>query len=338
MTRTQRAIRNIGLWAFSGMAIANAGCMNAPLRQNQAGADGQGIGMPAPGSVPSELAMVNLPEYVIEAPDVLVINAVIRNTVTEEAAATDKIPFSDTPKKDDEKKDKDKVADKDKDKDKEPKPFGNTVRSLPIQPVFTNYQVRPDGTVFLGVYGSVPVAGLTLKQAAAAIRTSLARQIYPEDKGIDEKALLVVVDVSEYNSKSYFVIVDGGGAGERITKWPITGKETVLDALTNVGGLAEESSKRNVWVARRTPFANQPQQILPVDYVGVTQHGITTTNYQLFPGDRVYLKAQRLVTIDRTIARIVSPVERIFGITLLGTSSVNAIVGRGNGFGGGNNN
>ena len=42
--------------------------------------------MPAPGSVPSELAMVNLPEYVIEAPDVLVINAVIRNTIAEEAA------------------------------------------------------------------------------------------------------------------------------------------------------------------------------------------------------------------------------------------------------------
>ncbi len=332
MTRTQRAIRNIGLWAFSGMAIANAGCMNAPLRQNQGGSDGQGIGMPAPGSVPSELAMVNLPEYVIEAPDVLVINAVLRNTVVEEAAlaAGNAIDMIDQPKKEDDKKDRVKAA------DKEPKPFANTVRSLPIQPVFSNYQVRPDGTVFLGVYGSVPVSGLTLSQAAVAIRTSLAQQIYKGDEGagIREKALLIVVDVAEYNSKSYYVIVDGGGAGERITKWPITGKETVLDALTNVGGLAEESSKRNVWVARRTPFANQPQQILPVDYVGLTQHAITVTNYQLFPGDRVYLKAQRLVTIDRTIARIISPVERIFGITLLGTSSVNAIVGRGNGFGG----
>ena len=326
MTRTQRAIRNIGLWAFSGMAIVNAGCMNAPIRQNQAGADGQSIGMPAPGSVPSELAMVNLPDYVIEAPDVLVINAVIRNTVVEENAANDKIPLIDAPKKED--------AKKEKAGDKKPNPYGNTVRSLPIQPVFTNYQVRPDGTVFLGVYGSVPVAGLTLSQGAAAIRKSLAKQIFKDDGGIQEDALLVVVDVAEYNSKSYFVIVDGGGAGERITKWPITGKETVMDALTNVGGLAEESSKRNVWVARRTPFANQPQQILPVDYVGMTQHGITTTNYQLFPGDRVFLKAQRLVTIDRTIARIISPVERIFGITLLGTSSVNAIVGRGNGFGG----
>jgi hypothetical protein len=54
------------------------------------------------------------------------------------------------------------------------------------------------------------------------------------------------------------------------------------------------------------------------------------------PGDRIYVKAQRLVTIDRTLARIFSPVERIFGITLLGSSTVNQISGRGNGFGGNN--
>ena len=212
-----------------------------------------------------------------------------------------------------------------------PKPFA-ACRSSPCT---ANTPVRPDGSVFLGVYGSVPVAGLTLKQAAIAIRASLAAQIYPDEKGVKLDALLVVVDVTQYNSKSYFVIVDGGGAGERVTRWPITGNERVLDAIANIGGLAEESSKRNVWVARRTPFPNQPQQILPVDYVGITQHGITTTNYQIFPGDRVYLKAQRLVTIDRTLARIISPVERLFGVTLLGASTVNQINGRIGGFGGG---
>ena len=320
MTRTQRAIRRIGLWAFAGSAILNAGCMNAPIRQRHAG-DMQDIGMPAPGSVPSELAMVNLPEYVIEPPDVLLINAVIRNRVDEEENV-EKIPPADAPKKED------------KPAPKGPRPFGNSVRSLPIQPVYSEYPVRPDGGVFLGVYGTVPVAGLTLKQAAAAIRASLGKQIYPDEGGVKEEALLVVVDVTQYNSKSYFVIVDGGGAGERVTRWPITGKETVMDAIANIGGLAEESSKRNVWVARRTPFPNQPQQILPVDYVGITQHGVTLTNYQIFPGDRVYLKAQRLVTIDRTLARIISPVERLFGVTLLGASRVIQIAGRGIGFGG----
>jgi len=300
------------------LAIVNAGCMHAAHRKIHPG-DLNAIGVPPPGAVPSELAMVNLPEYVIEPPDVLLINAVLRNTPAEE----EKI---------------DKIGDEPKRIDPAPKgpakKFGNTVRSLPIQPVYSEYPVRPDGSIFLGVYGSVPVAGLTLKQAAAAIRASLARQVYGDEGGVREDALLVVVDVTQYNSKSYFVITDGGGAGERVYRFPITGKESVLDAVANINGLPEEASKRNIWVARRTPFPNQLQQILPVDWVGITQHGVTVTNYQIFPGDRVYLKAQRLVTIDRTLARIISPVERLFGVTLLGASTVNQINGRVGGLGG----
>jgi polysaccharide biosynthesis/export protein len=106
-----------------------------------------------------------------------------------------------------------------------------------------------------------------------------------------------------------------------------------MDAIANIGGLSEVSSKRNIWIARRTPHAGQPWQILPVDWVGTSQHGITYTNYQIMPGDRVYVKAQRLVTIDRTLARIIAPFERMFGIALLGSSTYNQFAGRGNGFG-----
>jgi polysaccharide export outer membrane protein len=296
-----RSLLLLVLAALSG----SVGCQNAAPRRER-----PLIQVPAAGAVPRELDMVNLPEYVIEPPDVLIINAVIRNPKDRKPAEGE---------------------------DKKPNPAGldETVRSLPIQPVYGPYAVRPDGTVFLGVYGSVPVAGCTLPQAAQAIRSALARQVDRESTGgIKEESLLVVVDVSEYNSKSYYVITDGGGAGEQVFRFPITGKETVLDALANINGLPEVSSKRNIWVARRTPFANQPQQILPVDWIGLTQHGVTTTNYQIFPGDRVYVKAQRLVTIDRTMARLFSPVERLFGVTLLGTNVYNSIAGRGLGFGG----
>ena len=71
-----------------------------------------------------------------------------------------------------------------------------------------------------------------------------------------------------------------------------------------------------------------------MDWVGTSQHGITCTNYQLMPGDRVYVKAQRLVKIDRTLARIFSPIERTFGVVLLGTNTINNLVGRGQGFNG----
>ena len=48
----------------------------------------------------------------------------------------------------------------------------------------------------------------------------------------------------------------------------------------------------------------------------------------------MYIKAQRLVTMDNTLARILAPVQQLFGVTLLGTQTVNQISGRGLGFNG----
>ena len=146
--------------------------------------------------------------------------------------------------------------------------------------------------------------------------------------GPKPEAIFVIVDVIAYNSKRYYVILDGGGYGEQVYPFPIYGSETVLDAIGNVNGLHAVASKRNIWVARRCPHPGQPWQILPVDWVGITQHGITVTNYQVMPGDRIYVKAQKLVTIDTNLARILTPIERLLGVTLLGASTVNNIQGR----------
>jgi polysaccharide export outer membrane protein len=262
------------------------------------------IAVPPPDAVPRELTKITLPPYVIEAPDQLLIEVIQRS----------KIPDPDDPKKEK------TVTDR-----------------LPVQPISGPFQVRLDGTVGLGFWGSVPVSGLTLDQAADAIRSHLLQQETLSKFGTKLESVIVIVDVLAYNSKRYYVITDGGGFGEQVFPFPVTGSETVLDALSNINGLPDVASKRNIWVARRTPHPGQPWQILPVDWVGITQHGITYTNYQVMPGDRIYVKAQRLVTIDRTIARVVAPIERVLGFTLLGTSTYNQIVGRGNGFGGNNN-
>jgi polysaccharide biosynthesis/export protein len=267
------------------------------------------IAVPPPEAVPRELAKITLPPYVIEAPDQLLIEVVHRSRVP-------------------------KLIDGVEQKDAKGETIFETVTDrLPVQPVSGPFQVRLDGTVGLGFWGSVPVAGLTLDQAAESIREHLLRQESLSKFGVKPEAIFVIVDVIAYNSKRYYVITDGGGFGEQVFPFPITGSETVLDALGNINGLPDVASKRNIWVARRTPHPGQPWQILPVDWVGITQHGITYTNYQILPGDRVYVKAQKLVTIDRTLARILAPVERIFGITLLGASTYNQLAGRGQGFG-----
>jgi polysaccharide export outer membrane protein len=275
--------------------------------------------------------MIALPEYVIEPPDVLTIEVVIRN-VTEDY----KKKLGDTQKKYDDETDADKKKKLEEELNRlRDKPeYDGTVSDVPYQPVRNfSFQVQPDGFVHLGVYGSVPVSGLTVNQARQAIRSCIARQIYPEKGGIKEEELLVVVSVTQYNSKVYYIHTDGGGAGEQVYKFPVTGKETVVDAIANIGGLPQAASKRNIWVARRTPQLSS-DQILPVDWVGISQWGVSNTNYQLFPGDHVYVKAQRLVEVDNTLARILAPVQQLFGVTLLGTQTVNQIAGRGIGFGG----
>ena len=46
---------------------------------------------------------------------------------------------------------------------------------------------------------------------------------------------------------------------------------------------------------------------------------------QLMPGDRIYVKAHNLVTIDNWVAMLVAPVERVFGVTLLGQTTVQTL-------------
>lgn len=175
--------------------------------------------------------------------------------------------------------------------------------------------VRPDGTVGLGQYGSIPVAGMTLDEVKRTIEAHLSTYLLDPE---------VSVDVQGYNSKKVYVILDSGGSGQTVQQLPCTGNETVLDAIAQLNGLSPVSSTDHIWVARPAP-AGMPRQILPVEWSDIVCAADTTTNYQLFPGDRVYVAAQPLVKIDTRISRILAPVERLFGVVLLGTGTVNQI-------------
>ena len=89
----------------------------------------------------------------------------------------------------------------------------------------------------------------------------------------------VSIDVSAYNSKWYYIIADGAGYGHFILRFPVTGKETVLDAISQNAGLPLVSSKHKIWVARPDPSDCRRQNILPVDWVCLTEERSTATNY-----------------------------------------------------------
>ena len=72
----------------------------------------------------------------------------------------------------------------------------------------------------------------------------------------------------------------------------------------------------------------QPDQILPVDYVATTQQGVTLTNYQILPGDRLYVKAEKIFAVDGFLQKFITPLERVLGVTLLGSSAYNSVTNR----------
>ena len=175
--------------------------------------------------------------------------------------------------------------------------------------------VRPDGTISLGIYGDVYVAGQTLESIRTTLEGHLA-QYFSNPR--------VTADVLAYNSKVYYVITDGAGYGQQVVRIPFTGNETVLDAIANIEGLSPTSSQR-IWVARPAPSGVEMAQTLPVDWRAISREGVTTTNYQLLPGDRVFIEGDGLVATDNLIAKVLAPVERIFGVVSLGYGTIRRI-------------
>jgi len=197
-------------------------------------------------------------------------------------------------------------------------------QSKGVQQIRGEHLIRPDGTVGLGNYGSVFVAGMTLPQVKCAIEQHLSKTLLKPE---------VSVDVAAFNSKFYYVITDLAGYGEQVIKLPATGNETVLDAIANIGGLSPVSTKK-LWISRPAPPGECIDQILPVDWKGITRRGHTRTNYQILPGDRVFVMGQPFTKLDANMARVLAPVERVLGTTLLGSSTVFSLQNGGLGFGG----
>jgi polysaccharide export outer membrane protein len=187
-------------------------------------------------------------------------------------------------------------------------------QSAGIQQISGEHLVAMDGTINLGVYGDVYVTGMTIPQATEAIREHLKQ--FVEDT-------LLSVDVLIYNSKVYYVITEGAGLGDNMVRLPITGNETVLDAVSQIQGLSRVSSK-NIWIARPSPQTGC-FQILPVKWDDVVLGGKAGTNYQILPGDRVFVQEDHLIAADALIAKITGPFERILGFSLLGANTVQTI-------------
>ena len=178
--------------------------------------------------------------------------------------------------------------------------FIETIRALPTQPLGGEKLVRTDGTINLGYYGDLHVAGLTLAEIEEKIEARLKH--YVRDPRVH-------VDVAAFNSKVFYVmgqVVEPG-------RIPFTGNETVLDAVTLAGGLTNYSDECAIKVVRPTPICSC-DVVLPVDWEAIVNCGDTTTNYQLMPGDRVVVPATAGFDTAVWLDNVLTPVERVLGV------------------------
>lgn len=136
--------------------------------------------------------------------------------------------------------------------------------------------VLQDGTIDLGEYGRLLVAGKSLPQVEREVQEVIAQR--------EEEAGWISVRLVNRESKVFYVLGEVNTPGS----FPLAGRETALDAILIAGGLTPQASRDGIILVRPTaPPA--PRLVLKVCYPAIVQLGDTSTNYQIAAGDRIYV-------------------------------------------------
>lgn len=209
-----------------------------------------------PSNLPTELAKLTLPAHRVEAGDVLVI---------------------------------------------EPNDFNSPVR------LSSDQTVQQDGTIELGSYGRLQVAGLSAEQIQDQVQTVVTQK---ESFKHEQKMALVshrtgglgtsgeLVETPDFGVTVRLVNKESGlfyvmGEVNAPGSYPLVGHETVLDAIIAAGGLSDRCNDHKI-ILTRPQSDGQPRAILPICYQQILQLGDVSTNYQLMPGDRIYVPSMTL--------------------------------------------
>lgn len=145
----------------------------------------------------------------------------------------------------------------------------------------SNQTIPPDGTVDLARFGRIVVAGMTVEEIEDAVLNAM--------KAKDPKSAPVEVRLAQWTSKVFYVDGEVRSPGS----YPLDGNETVLDAVYAAGGLTNKASRLNIILSRPTGPCGC-RVVLPVCWDDIFQVGDATTNYQMQPGDRIYVATRTM--------------------------------------------
>lgn len=174
------------------------------------------------------------------------------------------------------------------------------VYTVDVAEMSRSIRVSPSGTVSLPLLGKpLPAAGLTLLQLADSIEEALRAS------GVVVNAQ---VTVSVQQSRLHSVAVTG--AVRRPQIYPVFGRTTLLDVISQSEGLADDAG--NIAIVRRGDIAVRTLGLNPKDNGVMTvradlrkalEESDATSNVEIYPGDRVTIPRAGIVYIVGAVNR-----------------------------------
>ncbi len=162
----------------------------------------------------------------------------------------------------------------------QPADFDSPIRIPGDQPVLL------DGTINLGKFGQLQVAGMTVVDIERAVQAQVKSVLKDTVKEIGP----ITVRLSSRQSKVFYVLGEVNSPGA----FPLAGRETVLDAILAAGGVNTRADLRKVTLSRPTP-PDSCRVVLPICYEQIVQLGDTSTNYQIHAGDRIFVPSKHFL-------------------------------------------
>ncbi|MDH3745341.1 MAG: polysaccharide export protein [Acidobacteriota bacterium] len=168
-------------------------------------------------------------------------------------------------------------------------------------------RVSEAGTIELPHIGAVRLQGLSAPQAATELEEALGQYL---------QRATVTLEILEYRAQPISVV----GAVEKPGNLPFSGRWTLLQALTQAGGLADDHGEK-ILVLRRG--ATGLSDRLEIDAEDLLVHGDPTVNVPIFANDLINVPKAVSVTVyclgevSRPGAIVVEGGERVTVITAL---------------------
>jgi len=156
------------------------------------------------------------------------------------------------------------------------------IRVLELPEISADRRVSDDGTIDLPMVGQVPVAGMTATEVRARIETLLSAKYL--------NRATVIVNVKEFNNKPVSVL----GAVQKPGSLSISGRWTLIKAITAAGGLTERAG-RKILVLRRAD--NGLSDTLEISTQDLFQNATAVWNIPILPADVINVVPRSSFTV-----------------------------------------